>query len=149
MLPHCDIVFGSRRDLTDLLGMTVNPALDSSEQFRELVRDFMDQYSIEQFAGTFRTRNDGKSYLCGFLFAGGEYQQTEPREIINLDRIGAGDGYAAGVLLGYAEKWPLARTVDFAAANGVLAHTIQGDVPLTTRKQVEHMMKYPTVDLIR
>ncbi|MCB5954470.1 sugar kinase [Enterococcus sp. CWB-B31] len=149
MLPYCDIVFGSQRDLTDLLGMTVDLDLPSPEQFPELVRRFMKRYAVEQFAGTFRTRKDEKSYLSGFLFSEGEYQQAEAREIINLDRIGAGDGYAAGVLLGYAEKWPLAKTVEFATANGVLAHTIQGDVPLTTRKQVEHMMEYPAVDLIR
>ncbi len=43
-----------------------------------------------------------------------------------LDRIGAGDAYAAGVLLGYAEKWSLQRTADFAITNAVLAHTMLG-----------------------
>ncbi|WP_321388565.1 sugar kinase [uncultured Enterococcus sp.] len=149
ILPYCDIVFGSQRDLTDLLAMPVNEALESTEQFKKLAAEFMSTYGIEQFAGTFRTRQDDKYYLSGFLFSKDGYELAEPREIINLDRIGAGDGYAAGVLLGYAEDWAPEKTVAFATANGVLAHTIQGDVPLTTRKQVEHIMNHPTVDLIR
>lgn len=149
ILPYCDIVFGSQRDLTDLLNMSVDESLDSTEQFKKLAEDFMANYDIEQFAGTFRTRQEDNYYLSGFLFSTSGYELAEPREIINLDRIGAGDGYAAGVLLGYAENWPADKTVAFATANGVLAHTIQGDVPLTTRKQVEHIMNHPTVDLIR
>ncbi|MGC6767378.1 sugar kinase [Enterococcus sp. LJL51] len=149
MLPYCDIVFGTQRDLTDLLGMKADETLDNEEQFKSLTKTFMDNYDIELFAGTFRIRENGSYYLSGFLFDKNHYVQAEPREIINLDRIGAGDGYAAGVLLGYAEKWALEKTVAFATANGVLAHTIQGDVPLTTRKQVEHIMLHPTVDLIR
>ena len=65
-----------------------------------------------------------------------------------LDRIGAGDAYAAGILLGYAEKWPL-KTADFAITNAVLAHTMLGDVPLITREQVEQVLKNPGVDLFR
>ncbi len=149
MLPYCDLVFGSQRDLTDLLGMVLDSALDSSKQFEELVHRFMKQYQIEEFAGTIRQGEGDKHYLTGFLFDKENSVKAAPREIVNLDRIGAGDGYAAGILLGYSEAWSLLETVEFATANGVLAHTIQGDVPLTTRKQVRHIMEQPTVDLIR
>lgn len=149
MLPYCDLVFGSQRDLTDLLGMVLDSALDSSKQFEELVHRFMKQYQIEEFAGTIRQGEGDKHYLTGFLFDKENSVKAAPREIVNLDRIGAGDGYAAGILLGYSEAWSLLETVEFATANGVLAHTIQGDVPLTTRKQVRYIMEQPTVDLIR
>ncbi|MGX7245907.1 sugar kinase [Enterococcus quebecensis] len=149
ILPYCDLVFGSQRDLTDLLEMPVNESLDSSKQFEELVHRFMDKYQIESFAGTIRRSEADKHYLVGFLFDAETYVQAEPREVVNLDRIGAGDGYAAGILLGYSDEWSLMETVEFATANGVLAHTIQGDVPLTTIEQVRHMMEQPTVDIIR
>ncbi|WP_207694673.1 2-dehydro-3-deoxygluconokinase [Enterococcus sp. DIV0212c] len=149
MLPYCDYVFGSARDLTDLLGMSIDESLGLSSQFEDLVHRFMLKYQIKNFAGTIRQRNQDKHYLTGFLFDSEHYVKSAPREIINLDRIGAGDGYASGILLGIIENWTLLETVDFATANGVLAHTIQGDVPLTTRKQVRHLMEQPTVDLIR
>lgn len=149
ILPYCDLVFGSQRDLTDLLGLKLDQTLEDSKQFEQLVHEFMSKYQIEYFAGTFRQGEGDKQYLTGFLFDLKEYVQATPREIVPLDRIGAGDGYAAGILLGYSESWPLMETVEFATANGILAHTIQGDVPLTTRKQVRHIMEQPTVDLIR
>ncbi|MBO0472332.1 sugar kinase [Enterococcus ureasiticus] len=149
MLPYCDLVFGSQRDLTDLLGMKLDKTLKASKQFEALVQRFMTKYQIEHFAGTIRQGEGSKHYLTGFLFDSENYVQSVPKEIINLDRIGAGDGYAAGILLGVSEEWSLFETVEFATANGVLAHTIQGDVPLTTRKQVRHIMEQPTVDLIR
>lgn len=149
ILPYCDLVFGSKRDLTDLLGMKLDETLDCSKQFEELVYRFMLNYQIEHFAGTIRQGEGDKHYLTGFLFDSENCVQAAPHQIINLDRIGAGDGYAAGILLGYSESWSLLETVEFATANGVLAHTIQGDVPLTTQKQVRHLMEQPTVDLIR
>ncbi|WP_375178697.1 sugar kinase [Enterococcus rotai] len=149
MLPYCDLVFGSQRDLTDLLDMPLDETVDCANQFEELVHRFMAKYQIERFAGTIRQGEGDKHYLTGFLFDSENYVQAAPREIIHLDRIGAGDGYAAGILLGYSESWSLVESVEFATANGVLAHTIQGDVPLTTRKQVRHILEQPTVDLIR
>ncbi|MTD38360.1 sugar kinase [Erwinia sp. CPCC 100877] len=148
ILPYCDLVFGSQRDLTELLAMSLDET-QGEQQFEELVRRFMKTYQITHFAGTFRQGEGAKHYLAGFLFDTKDYIQAAPREIVNLDRIGAGDGFAAGILLGISESWSLMDTVEFATANGVLAHTIQGDVPLTTRKQVKHVMEQPTVDLIR
>ena len=75
--------------------------------------------------------------------------ETPFYELFVLDRIGAGDAFAAGILLGYAENWSMTRTVEFATGNARLAHAIQGDVPLTTRKQVQQLLDAPDVDLIR
>lgn len=66
-----------------------------------------------------------------------------------IDRIGAGDAYAAGILLGFCERWTQDAVVEFAVTNAVVAHTIHGDVPLTTRKQIEQIMKTPRIDLVR
>ncbi|EOT30499.1 hypothetical protein OMQ_00203 [Enterococcus saccharolyticus subsp. saccharolyticus ATCC 43076] len=41
------------------------------------------------------------------------------------------------------------KTATFAITNAVFAHTLPGDVPLTTRAQIQQMMDYPGMDLIR
>lgn len=143
ILPHCDIVFGSTRDLTDLLGMEKVGAED------ELIRQFMADYQIEWFAGTRRISDGRQKQLQGFLYTQAEYAESIPRDLVVLDRIGAGDAFAAGVLSGYGEKWTPTETVDFAAMNAILAHTIHGDVPLTTKEQVFAVLENPTIDLIR
>ncbi|HIB3589007.1 sugar kinase [Enterococcus faecalis] len=149
ILPYCDIVFGSRRDLVDLLGFIPREDLEGEAQETELIQRFMSQYNLEWFAGTTRSHSQNQNYLSGYLYTQNEYQQSEKRPLLNLDRIGAGDAYAAGILYGYSQNWSLEKAVTFATVNGVLAHTIQGDIPLTTVKQVNHVLEHPNIDLIR
>lgn len=143
ILPYCDIVFGSTRDLTDLLQM------QQTENEDELIRSFMETYQIEWFAGTKRISAGNQKQLQGFLYNRKEQAVSTSRELTILDRIGAGDAYAAGVLAGYADNWSLADTVEFATMNAVLAHTIHGDVPLTAKEQVLTVLENPGIDLIR
>lgn len=143
ILPYCAIVFGSTRDLLDLLQV---PKTGSED---EMIWQFMEKYAIDWFAGTRRTTADSRKQMQGFLYTRKERAVSAVRDLVALDRIGAGDAYAAGILTGYAENWPLVETVEFATMNAVLAHTIHGDVPLTTKEQVFTVLKNPEIDLIR
>lgn len=143
ILPYCDIVFGSVRDLTDLL------QLEQTDTEDELILQFMETYQIDWFAGTKRYSEKTQKQQQGFLYSREEHVVSRKHELTILDRIGAGDAYAAGVLTGYAESWPLRETVEFAVMNAVLAHTIHGDVPLTTKEQVLTILENPGIDLIR
>ncbi|MGL9728645.1 sugar kinase [Enterococcus sp. DIV0756] len=143
ILPYCDIVFGSVRDLTDLL------QLEQTDTEDELILQFMETYQIDWFAGTKRFSEKTQKQQQGFLYSREEHVVSRKHELTILDRIGAGDAYAAGILTGYAESWHLKETVEFAAMNAVLAHTIHGDVPLTTKEQVLTILENPGIDLIR
>lgn len=143
ILPYCAIVFGSTRDLLDLLQV---PKTGSED---EMIWQFMEKYAIDWFAGTRRTTADSRKQMQGFLYNHKERAVSAVRDLVALDRIGAGDAYAAGILTGYAENWSLVETVEFATMNAVLAHTIHGDVPLTTKEQVFTVLKNPEIDLIR
>lgn len=143
ILPYCNIVFGSVRDLTDLL------QLEQTDTEDELILQFMETYQIDWFAGTKRFSEKTQKQQQGFLYSREEHVVSRKHELTILDRIGAGDAYAAGVLTGYAESWPLRETVEFAVMNAVLAHTIHGDVPLTTKEQVLTILENPGIDLIR
>ena len=69
-----------------------------------------------------RSHSQNQNYLSGYLYTQNEYQQSEKRPLLNLDRIGAGDAYAAGILYGYSQNWSLEKAVTFATVNGVLAY---------------------------
>lgn len=109
----------------------------------------MNHYDIQWFAGTRRESVDGRKQLSGYLITQQEAEKTTVYPLDVLDRIGAGDAFAAGILLGFSEKWSLQKTVYFALGNARLAHSIQGDVPLTTRVQVERLLNDSETDLIR
>lgn len=162
MLPCCDVVFGAARDLDRIAGGNGAPATSVAEEARR-VADAMERYGFSWFAGTRRSHGDGGSAIAGYLYVrtgagapertmgvdGLELIETAPKSLDVLDRIGAGDAYAAGIMLGRAEGWDAQETVDFAIAASVLAHTVQGDAPLLTREQIRLAMDDPDADLIR
>ncbi|KAF1305669.1 sugar kinase [Candidatus Enterococcus willemsii] len=148
ILPYCDIVFGTPRDLIELLQLT-NESVTDEKAEQQLIRSFLKKYDIEWFAGTKRLHQEEKQWIAGRIVTKEDVIETEPQLLTVLDRIGAGDAYAAGVLLGYAENWSLEKTATFGITNAVLAHTMLGDVPLTTREQVQQVIDHPGIDLIR
>jgi 2-dehydro-3-deoxygluconokinase len=145
ILPYCDLVFGTSRDLLELLEIPK----EADEDDVRYIQRFLAHYEVEWFAGTKRVTISEKPYISGRVITKKAYYETEPKLLTVLDRIGAGDAYAAGILLGYAEKWSLEKTAKFATTNAVVAHTLSGDVPLTTRAQIQQIMDYPGLDLIR
>lgn len=147
ILPYSDIVFGSVRDLVELLQFDSQP--ESEAEGTALIQRFMAAYDLSWFVGTKRGHDGQQGTLTGMIYTPTETFTSKTHQLKALDRIGAGDAYAAGILLGFAHGWEEQQTVEFAAANGVLAHTIQGDVPLTTMKMVQHYQQHPDVDLLR
>lgn len=147
ILPHTDLVFGSVRDLVELLEFGETPSTAAEEE--ALIRSFLKQFHIRHFAGTRRSHEASVPTLTGCLYTRSAtyFSQTYPLQV--LDRIGAGDAFAAGILWGLAAAAEPQETVEFACANAVLAHTIAGDVPLTTEKMVRHFMTAPHADLLR
>lgn len=171
MLPLCDIVFGARRDLVRHFGDEAHEGEGASGRMAarttdELVELCMERYEIAWFVGTEKKASKTDAgvarTLSGILYeqkTGDEAEpmespcikkhQSRPQSVTVLDRIGAGDAYAAGILYGYACKWDISRTLDFAVGNAVLANTIPGDVPLTTETMVEAYLDDPANDLLR
>ena len=138
ILKSADIVFGSLRDLTDLMGF-------ESGSLEEVGRAFMERYDVEYFVGTIR---QGKS-LQGFILSRDRFVVSNAVELQILDRIGGGDAYAAGILHGVTEGLELEETVSFAMANAALAHSTFGDTPMATKEQVRLFMESPELELIR
>ncbi|MDR0921245.1 MAG: sugar kinase [Lactobacillales bacterium] len=152
ILPYSSIVFGGVRDLTDILGMEINKNLPENEQFPALVERFLRKYQLTAFAGTKRIQN-GSKQLVGTLatLVDGEfhYYESNAYDLTILDRIGAGDAFAAGIIWGMMENISPEYCVEFATVNAVIAHTINGDTPLTTIEQVKRTMEQPNLELIR
>lgn len=103
LLPYCTILFGSIRDLTELMEWSSDD-LAFNDPIR-YIQTFLAHYEIDWFSGTKRINDEGKKRLKGYLVTLNEVAETPFYDLFILDRIGAGDAFAAGILLGYAEKW--------------------------------------------
>ena len=136
ILKPSTVVFGSRRDLTDLMGY------DRQQNDETLFSQFVRDHQLRAFAGTERSVRDGRTYIRGFLCTPTGLTWSAEQELTTLDRIGGGDAYAAGVIHGLNAGWAVDRVLAFAIANTALAHAQIGDSPLATAEQVEAFVRH-------
>jgi 2-dehydro-3-deoxygluconokinase len=54
-----------------------------------------------------------------------------------VDRVGAGDAFAAGLIAALTERRSPRDAIEFAVAAGCLKHSLRGDVNLVSRAEVE------------
>ena len=57
-----------------------------------------------------------------------------------VDRVGGGDSFAAGLIYAIGHRFPLRKTIEFAAAASCLKHSIELDVNLSTVPEILQLM---------
>ena len=68
--------------------------------------------------------------------------RTKQYEIRIVDRVGAGDAFAGGLIFGLLNFNDRGKALDFAVAASCLAHTFRGDFNLATRAEVERLLQH-------
>ena len=66
-----------------------------------------------------------------------------------VDRVGAGDSFAAGFIYGLATGMGEEETLNFAVAASALKHTIPGDLNLVTLAEVRHLLAGDTTGRVQ
>lgn len=141
LMQHVDIAIGSARDpiLGAMLGRDGNIAPDdrTPEAYRPFVESAISKYGFRKMALTVRDvhTSDHNSWQ-GVYFDGSEVTLSRRHELDIVDRVGGGDGFAAGVIWGVMNDWEPQKIVDFAAASGAIAHTVHGDFNLASEAEV-------------
>jgi 2-dehydro-3-deoxygluconokinase len=94
--------------------------------------------TLERIACTGRNAHSVSEHeLAGFMFTRSSVHRAGPYSLSGIvDRIGAGDAFAAGVLHGLLNGWQDQRTLDFALAAACLKHSIPGDFTPVSEQQV-------------
>lgn len=160
LLPFVDLVIANEEDAADVLGIHATETDVSSGRINaaayisvaeQLVARFP---NVKQVAITLRESVSADHNNWGAMFyvaaqkqahfaplnAAGEYQPYEIRDIV--DRVGAGDSFAAGLLfaLNSEEFAEPSRAIAFAVAASCLKHSIQGDFNYVTRDEVAALL---------
>ena len=73
-------------------------------------------------------------------FADGTVYRTNSYEVEIVDRLGAGDSFAAGFIHGMLDG-NLQRSLDYGVAVSALKHSIPGDFAWVTPEEVESLLK--------
>ncbi|KQX47186.1 sugar kinase [Paenibacillus sp. Root444D2] len=149
MLQLADIVMMNEKDAMFTLGMPTDQ-IESQEQLMELIPAVAEQYQISVIAGTHRNINgDNTHSLRGFIYKDSSFTFSNLLTFSIYDRIGAGDAFTSGIVHGEIQGFSPEKTVGFAAAAGMLAHTIVGDTPMSSEGDILRAMTEAVGDVER
>lgn len=133
MIGGCDLLVATEGDAEQLFGIT-------GTGFADIARQFVDRFGVRAVAGTKReTPLVWRNRFGAVGYSGGEFHETPWYEVEIVDRLGAGDALASGLIHGLLDG-DFAKGLGYGAAMGAIKHTIPGDFPWTTRDEVEAVM---------
>jgi len=138
LVGHAEIMFGNHRDISLLLGRSFDAA--GEDRRREAAEAMFARYAgLKLIASTARHIVDADTHrISARLDARDGAAQTGEIVVAGIvDRIGAGDAFAAGILHGLRSGFPLERMVETGLALTCLKHSLAGDASLFGRRDVE------------
>ena len=146
LVKYVDIAIGNEEDCQKSLGVKVDVDVESerlqTEKYRELTDRVLNLYSnIKKIAITLRESHSANhNGWSAVLNNREEFFISKKYEIHNIvDRIGAGDAFAAGLIYGLNNLHNDKETLEFAAAASCLMHSIPGDLPLLSVEEVKNL----------
>ncbi|MCC6312383.1 MAG: sugar kinase [Thermomicrobiales bacterium] len=136
IVPNVDILFASRSGLRTFF--------DIEGEYAEVMTAARERFSLAAIVLSRKKGKSSRSMRLGSLAMGstGEMLEGPWREIEVVDRLGGGDAFAGGFLVGYVEDpTNLERAVALGAAAQALKHTIPGDFLAATRAEIEAVVE--------
>ncbi len=136
VLYNADIVFATDRDATSILGIEGVEG-NKETNLTHTLSIMREKYNINYITGTIReTISLNKHKLQGYILDKDGLHLSKKHEFDILDRIGGGDGFAAGLIYGHLENMSIIDKIEFAIGSGVLAHSTYGDTPCARVEEV-------------
>ena len=138
LVAKADILFGNHRDISLLLGREFSG--EGEDRRREAAEAAFDAFpNLQLIASTGRHVDDADRHrIAARVDARDGACQTEEIVVAGIvDRIGAGDAFAAGVLHGVLGGADRESTVRFGLALTCLKHSLAGDASLFTQADID------------
>jgi 2-dehydro-3-deoxygluconokinase len=143
-----DVLIGNEEDLQTSLGIkgpdvaARKSSLDTTTFF-DMIEQAVKQYpNIKAVATTLREVHSANRHSwSAVLWLNGERHTAPTCQLDVLDRIGGGDGFAAGLIYGLITGRPPEEALRLGWAHGAMLTTFPGDTSMATREQVESFAK--------
>lgn len=140
---RADVLIGNEEDLQLALGVPGPDAssrhskLDTSTFHAMIERVRADFPGIKLIATTLRdVRSASRHFWKAVLWYNGRFHESEECDLDVYDRIGSGDGFAAGLIYGMLTDQPPERALRIGWAHGALLTTYPGDISMARLDQV-------------
>jgi 2-dehydro-3-deoxygluconokinase len=134
LMAHTDVLITTEEDIERVFGI-------KGKSYEEAAELTAKKFNLKIIAITVRENPlVWKNSWTAIAYRNGEILRTKTYEVEIVDRLGAGDSFAAGLIHGLLEG-DLQKAIDFGVAASALKHTIPGDFAWISREEVEAMLK--------
>ncbi len=145
LLSLCDMVISNAGLGNDMFDLGVKPlenGLYDVDGLQKVAKKLHQRFGCGRVALTQRESiSSGHHRFRGGMLAGGTFAASRVHAIDIVDRVGGGDAFAASAIYAVLGGMGAAEGAEFAAAAGVLAHSIEGDFNLSTGAVIEKLAK--------
>jgi 2-dehydro-3-deoxygluconokinase len=147
IVDHVDVLVGNEEDLQKGLGIqgpevASKSKLDSTAFFGMIDRVVKQHHQVKAVATTLReVHSTNRHSWSAVAWIDGETCVAPTCELDVLDRVGGGDGFAAGMIYGLLAGKAPQQAVELGWAHGALLTTYPGDTTMATLEQVEEFAK--------
>ena len=134
LMAYCDVLITTEEDIERVFGI-------KGKNYEEAADLTAKRFGLKIIAITVRENPlVWKNSWTAIAYKAGEILRTKSYEVEIVDRLGAGDSFAAGFIHGMLTR-DLQYALDFGVAMSALKHSIPGDFAWVTRDEVEAMLK--------
>lgn len=140
LLEYCDVILADVDTAKLYFGIEPEPANLVESTFRLLKQALP---SVQHIAMTMRGQESANAnQYTGYLWHEGKIYESRPYFISHIaERIGAGDAFMAGLIHSLTTGQSNQQSIEFATACGVIKHSITGDFNISTRDEIDTIIK--------
>jgi len=148
LVQSADVLIANEEDVQATLGIEAEVDVQSGHlergQYEELARQVLSAHpNLRAIAITLRESfSASHNGWSACWYDGQRFLTSRHYEITHIvDRVGAGDCFAAGMIYGMLSGLPSQETLDFAVAASCLKHSIPGDFSRVSVAEVSALLK--------
>lgn len=134
LMPLCDVLITTEEDAERVFGIT-------GKTYEEVAGKLSQRFALKTVAITLRENPlVWKNAWTAILHHEGRVLRTQTYEVEIVDRLGAGDSFAAGLIHGFLDN-DAQKGLDWGVAASAIKHTIPGDFAWIMRDEVESVLR--------
>lgn len=133
-MQYCDVLITTEEDVDKVFGI-------KGTDYEAVARQLTEVFPLQVVAITLRENPlVWRNSWTAIAYRGGQVLRTRSYEVEIVDRLGAGDSFAAGLIHGLLDD-DLQKGLDWGVAASAIKHSIPGDFAWITRDEVESLLK--------
>lgn len=146
LMQHVDVCFGFEplelplNDHEDYKDRLTRPF--SEKEIEIISTKLKERYNFTHIISTFRKEKSvNENTVSAMVLSNQGFYRSNPINVEIIDRVGAGDAFAAGMIYGLSHFDSMQQTIDFATTAFALKHTVEGDANILDLANIDHVLK--------